>query len=84
MSVNLVSSKHEKYMLRSFFHRDVFSSIDLVFIISFVPYDCGPYIHGIHVQFTVWNGHEFCICLYRLRNCWQRSDTVVGAKPQEL
>ena len=39
MSVNLVSSEHEKYILGSFFHRNVFSSIDLLFIVSFVPYD---------------------------------------------
>ena len=47
MNVNLVSSEHEKYILGSFFHRDVFSSIDLLFIVIFVPYDRGPYNRGV-------------------------------------
>ena len=36
-SGELVSNEYKKYILGSFFHRDVFSSIDLLFIVSFVP-----------------------------------------------
>ena len=47
MSVNLVSSEHKKYILGSFFHRDIFSSTNLLFIKSFVPYDRGPKNRGV-------------------------------------
>ena len=51
MSVNLVSNEHEKYILGNFFHQNDFLSTKFLFIISFVPYDYGPYKRG--VQFNL-------------------------------
>ena len=72
MSMNLVSSEHKKYILGSFFHRGIFSSINLLFLVSSVPYDCGPYNRGLWFNLGFGYGHEFFGCLYRLPNCWQR------------
>ena len=53
--MNLVSSEHEKYILGIFFHRDVFSSTNLLFIVIFMPYDRGPYNRGVwfNLQFGI-------------------------------
>ena len=47
VSVNLVSNEYKKYILGSFFHRDIFSSRNLLFLVSTMPYDCGPYNRGL-------------------------------------